>query len=493
MGLITKEVILKWNKLNRKWYELKGYTFTKYKDEFVVGVNDLMNGSNVKVKVKCDNCNIKLDMQWITLRKQLKERSGIYCHKCIMNLFATENMRLSKLNNGISFYQWCIENNRQDILELWDYDLNDFKPDEVGYTSNIKCWFKCPDGIHKSELKYIYNFIFVQNKNIKCKQCNSFGQYLTDNYGKNALDIYWSDKNTIDPFKIESLSNKKVWIKCSNCEAERLINICKFKRHGLCCFKCSDGISYPNKLMFNVLEQLNITFISEYSPDWIKPKRYDFYFELNNNKYIIEMDGGWHNQDNNMTGQTKEKSKNIDNYKDRLAKEYNLNIIRIDCDYEDVSNRLDYIKTNISNSNLSKILNLNNIDWLKCHEYSCSSLVKTACDMFKFENKNTSSIMDELKLGRCTVIRYLKQGNALGWCSYNGQEEINKSYRNLSKSVYCIELDKHFASIRSAAKEVGVSYPSISQYLSGKNGRKSAGKHPITGEPLHWMYGSIKV
>ena len=23
-----------------------------------------------------------------------------------------------------SFYDWCIENNRQDLLDRWDYDLN---------------------------------------------------------------------------------------------------------------------------------------------------------------------------------------------------------------------------------------------------------------------------------------------------------------------------------------------------------------------------------
>jgi len=47
-----------------------------------------------------------------------------------------------------------------------------------------------------------------------CNKCNSFAQYLTNKYGDNAFDLYWSDKNIISPWEIEKCSNKKVWIKC---------------------------------------------------------------------------------------------------------------------------------------------------------------------------------------------------------------------------------------------------------------------------------------
>ena len=40
-----------------------------------------------------------------------------------------------------SFYEWCIENNHEDWLELWDYELNECSPKEVGYGSNKKYWF----------------------------------------------------------------------------------------------------------------------------------------------------------------------------------------------------------------------------------------------------------------------------------------------------------------------------------------------------------------
>lgn len=55
-----------------------------------------------------------------------------------------------------------------------------------------------------------------------------------------------------------------------------------------------------------------------------------------------------------------------------------------------------------------------------------------------------------------------------------------------ARAVYCPELDKAFRCATDASKECGIAYSSISMCLNGK--RKSAGKHPITGEPLHWLY-----
>lgn len=32
-----------------------------------------------------------------------------------------------------SFKQWCLDNNRQDLLLRWDYELNEKAPSEVNY------------------------------------------------------------------------------------------------------------------------------------------------------------------------------------------------------------------------------------------------------------------------------------------------------------------------------------------------------------------------
>ena len=54
-----------------------------------------------------------------------------------------------------------------------------------------------------------------------------------------------------------------------------------------------------------------------------------------------------------------------------------------------------------------------------------------------------------------------------------------------SKKIICLETKQVFQCIKDAEEWCGVKR-SISSHITGKT--KSAGKHPITGEKLHWMY-----
>lgn len=38
----------------------------------------------------------------------------------------------------MSLYDWCIQNNRNDILDRFDYDKNKFSPKDVNGEINIK-------------------------------------------------------------------------------------------------------------------------------------------------------------------------------------------------------------------------------------------------------------------------------------------------------------------------------------------------------------------
>ena len=49
-----------------------------------------------------------------------------------------------------------------------------------------------------------------------------------------------------------------------------------------------------------------------------------------------------------MNGQTAEESKSIDDYKDEQARLHNIEVIRIDCNYNSIENRFAYIKQNLS-------------------------------------------------------------------------------------------------------------------------------------------------
>lgn len=51
--------------------------------------------------------------------------------------------------------------------------------------------------------------------------------------------------------------------------------------------------------------------------------------------------------------------------------------------------------------------------------------------------------------------------------------------------VYCPELDEYFDYINQANEKYNIPKTGITCCLSGR--QKTAGKHPITGEPLHWV------
>ena len=57
---------------------------------------------------------------------------------------------------------------------------------------------------------------------------------------------------------------------------------------------------------------------------------------------------------------------------------------------------------------------------------------------------------------------------------------------NRRKAVYCIELDRQWDSIADVKKEIGGAAGHISEVIKGT--RSYAGRHPETGEPLHWEY-----
>jgi hypothetical protein len=64
-------------------------------------------------------------------------------------------------------------------------------------------------------------------------------------------------------------------------------------------------------------------------------------------------------------------------------------------------------------------------------------------------------------------------------------EATSGSRNPRSFPIYCPELNEEFWGAKEAHEKYGVCVSSISQCISGKLGH--AGKHPITGEKLHWV------
>ena len=70
----------------------------------------------------------------------------------------------------MSFYDWCISNNHEKLLDRWDYDLNQQTPENVGFRTNEDYYFKCPNGVHESQK---YTICTITRGSGVC-QCNNW-------------------------------------------------------------------------------------------------------------------------------------------------------------------------------------------------------------------------------------------------------------------------------------------------------------------------------
>ena len=212
-----------------------------------------------------------------------------------------------------------------------------------------------------------------------------------------------------------------------NCRCEKPFVVNKIVNRGFSCPQCGDGFSYPNKFIYYFLKQLNENYETEYQPNWafIKhsnpklngKKRYDFY--LPNRNEIWEVHGSQHYKESfqrisNKSRNLEEEIEN-DKIKKQLAKENGYECIIIDARCSEIN----HIKNKLLELPEIKRYDLRSIDWNKCHEFACSSLVGIVCRYWRDGIRSTKEIRNITKINRTTITRYLKQGAKLGWCDYD--------------------------------------------------------------------------
>lgn len=225
--------------------------------------------------------------------------------------------------------------------------------------------------------------------------------------------------------KYTSCSHVKTQLKCPTCSwINKDITIKNLYYQRFICIKCSDNISFPEKFMISILEDLKVNYIYQLSAnkyEWCSKYKYDFY--LLDYNTIIEIHGRQHYYD--CSWSKCDDIKLNDKVKFKLALKNNIkNYIVIDSR----KSNFEYIKQSIIDSKMNDIFDLSSVNWKKCYEKSISSLVKDVCEIKLSNEKITSNqIADMLSISVCTVIKYLKIGTKLGWCKYNAKIESRKS------------------------------------------------------------------
>lgn len=115
---------------------------------------------------------------------------------------------------GKSFFLWCNENNKNNLLNLWDKKKNEKSPKEVSYSSQKKYYFKCSKGHEWQE--YVYTLI----KKNGCPYCNKRKVCKEYNLAivKPKVAALWDyEKNfPVKPEEVYPSGSDKYWWKCPN-------------------------------------------------------------------------------------------------------------------------------------------------------------------------------------------------------------------------------------------------------------------------------------
>ena len=155
------------------------------------------------IRVKCPYCGKEYD---ITLGGFINNK-----YKC--------NNCCHSYENSFAYYIQVVL--QETLNKYWDWNKNNENPYCISKQSHKKFWIKCDKkDYHNSYLITLYHFF----KGNRCPYCSahkvhprdSFGQWLINEFGDDAIKKYWSPKNVIDPFSIAPQSNKKVWLYCQN-------------------------------------------------------------------------------------------------------------------------------------------------------------------------------------------------------------------------------------------------------------------------------------
>lgn len=269
------------------------------------------------------------------------------------------------------------------------------------------------------------------------------------------LTLLFVDEN--DAYCHSRSSDDRVEVKCPYCGTIKTMRIAELSKYGyVTCEKCSDGVSYPNKFaheLFKQLESQYTNYQSEYSPAWAGMLRYDNYIELlDGKKIIVEMDGGYH-----YAKHYDYLTKN-DMYKNKLAEEHGISMIRINCNYLKVGQRYNMVKTNLFEA-LKGIFDLSNVNWDKCNECGISNKLIEVLNYYQNNPKlGLREIARDCKISMPTLYEYLYTGEELGLCNYVRAD--SNRIKN-SKPIAMYDLNMNLIGIYKSGKQIAELFPEL--------------------------------
>lgn len=137
------------------------------------------------------------------------------------------------------------------------------------------------------------------------------------------------------------------------------------------------------------------------------------------------MDGGFHF--NTAFGITPEEKLKIDADKQLQAEKHGCIVIRVLA----LESNVDYLKEQVIQSNLSKIVDLSLVDWAIVQKDCIDSTIVKVCSLYN-EGLQLGDIEKKLYISKHTVIHGLEVGREIGLCNYKTKYEVYQiNYQNM--------------------------------------------------------------
>lgn len=381
----NQKFFIKWMGKIRKYYEDKGYIFTKYKDCFEVKLKDIKRNSIIDVALICDRCGKEYhkgykfcfndiknnhtlceECKRIEKQEQLYDLANDFCIKhgyqlltkqeeiidgrskikFICPLHGEHEIGLGSIKLGHKCLRCSslesvtkrskktlhsrIEKRYTKLIEVANqkgYTIITPKEDIIKNTTYIE--YKCSNPNHQIHTTMAYNFIEGRG----CPEC-----YLEDLKVKYRLSkkevverIEKYGGKLLNPDDYINANTKNLKIICKKCGNPFVTSYSSFVYYeGQVCPKCSSSESRGEYTVRMFLESKNIGFIQEkWFPDCrdINPLPFDFY--LPDYNACIEFDGSQHHYDKQTFSGGIEYVRKHDKIKNEYCQDKGIRLLRI--------------------------------------------------------------------------------------------------------------------------------------------------------------------
>lgn len=335
---------------------------------------------------------------------------------------------------------------------------------ELGYAGGNRGIYSCNSC---GAVRYLQNSHFKTRLTVCDNGCH--GRPLSTKILKGVNDIATTHPHLVHYFAnpseattVSKGSEKVITLKCPHCNHLKEMMCYSFVNRGMNCPFCSDGFSFAEKFVANLLSALGVDFKKEYKIQGYE-YRYDFYIPTKN--LIIETHGNQHYAKTFETagGRTLKDEQENDKKKESVATKAGYSYIVLDCR----KGTMTHTKESILNSSLKHLFNLEKIDWEIIGQKSEKSIVVEVANRYNKKRATTYELAKEFGLSSTTVSMYLKKAEDAGLCKFEPQH-IKKREVVMVKNGEIVRTEE---STKKMMREIG--YSCVGHLANGRgvNGR----------------------